>query len=160
MKSLYNTTPAATTVNAVRNNTRATRVQPKYDEKFGKDAEASFAGVFFMVIPILFIAFCLLTSVKNDGYEMFMTVVATGALVLRVIATVWVEKISKELNRNTTQWMTLAFFLPGTALTIIGQKKKLYNPEEWRKHLYQNTRTVSFGKAAHTAQPQSLQLAS
>jgi len=169
MKSLYNETLKKATPNTATISTLpkrqtampAFREHPKYDEKYCREYEATVAGVFFFVVPIMFSFFCVLNFVKYEGYDTFITIISVGALVLRVIATIWVANLSKELNRNSIQWMAFAFLLPGTALTIIGQKKRIFDPSEWKQHLYNHNRAITFAKDTYTqAQPQSFQLAS
>ena len=170
MKTLYNENLKSATTNSqaqiaalpkTERATRAFRETPKYDEKYCREYEATIAGVFFFVVPILFMIFCVMSFVKYEGYDTFVTIISVGALVLRVIATIWVAKLSKELNRNSVQWMAFAFLLPGSALTIIGQKKRLFDPSEWKQHLYNHNRSITTAKETYTqVQPQSFQLAS
>ncbi len=167
MKSLYNENLKTTTAAGVSSLPKreavrpAFREHPKYDEKYCREYEATIAGVFFFVVPIMFMFFCVMNFVKYEGYDTFITILVVGAAVLRVIATIWVANLSKELNRNSIQWMAFAFLLPGTALTIIGQKKRIFDPSEWKQHLYNHNRSITFAKENYTqAQPQSFQLAS
>lgn len=107
-----------------------------YCTKFKNDGEATIGGVFFFVVPVLFTVFCALTNVKWEGIEVFTTVMISGSLILRAAATLWIANIAKELNRNHIQWMAIAFFVPGIALTIIGQKKKIKDPNAYKQFLY------------------------
>lgn len=111
--------------NAIAGNVNRNVSLKKYDESYTKESEASFAGVFLLIAPILFTVFSLLSSVQYDGLETFIQVMAVGGLVIRVIATKWISSIAAEQNRNTSKWMALSFFLPATSLIIIGMTKKL-----------------------------------
>lgn len=137
------------------------RQHPKYDEKYCREYEATFTGVFFFFIPIFFIGFGILSLVKYEGYNIYVSIIGAGALILRVIATVWVAKLSRELNRNSIKWVAFATLLPGSALTILGQKKRFFNPSEWKKHLYNHNRSITSAQpAAQQMQPQAFQVAS
>jgi len=132
-----------------------------YDTKFKNDGEATIGGVFFFVVPIIFSVFCYLNNVMVEGIEVYITIMAVGALVLRAAATLWIANIAKELNRNHVQWMTLAFFVPGTALTMIGQKKKIKDVNEYKQHLYTPRMTEVFVPSHKTLQAgPALQMAS
>ncbi len=111
--------------NAVSGNLLNTPSVKKYDDKYEKNAEASFAGVFLFVIPILFTFFSFMSLVQYDGLSTFIQVMAVGGLVLRVIATKWISSIAAEQNRSISNWRILSFFLPAISLIIIGQTKKL-----------------------------------
>ena len=174
MKSLYTKHPAETTTGTVRSTTSVAtlpkkeatapqfREHPKYDEKYCREYEATITGVFFFFIPLFFIGFGILSLVQYEGYNIYITIIGIGALVLRVVATLWVAKLSRELNRNSIQWIAFAFLLPGSALTVLGQKKKFFNPAEWKKHLYNHNRSITAPVPSKTQQAQSqpLQLAS
>ncbi len=135
------------------------REHPVYDAKYCKKCEATITGVFFFFVPIMFIVFCLLNFVQYEGYYEFLAIVSVGAVVLRVIATIWVAQLSKEQNRNSTKWIAFSFLLPGSALIIIGQKRKLFDPSEWKQFLYNHNRSISVSSARFTSS-QNLQLAS
>ena len=112
--------------NAIAGNVKRDASLKKYDESYTKESEASFAGVFLFVAPILFTVFSFLSSVQYDGLSTFIQVMAVGGLVMRVIATKWISTIATEQNRSTSKWMALSFFLPAISLIIIGQTKKLH----------------------------------
>ena len=135
------------------------REHPVYDAKYCKKYEATMTGVFFFLVPIMFIVFCFLNFVQYEGYHEFLMILSVGALVLRVIATIWVAQLSKEQNRNSTKWIAFSFFLPGSALIVIGQKRKIFDPSEWRQFLYIPKRSMAVSSARFAPQ-QKLQLAS
>ena len=116
-------------------------------------------GIFFFLVPIMFIVFCFLNFVQYEGYHEFLMIMSVGALVLRVIAPIWVAQLSKEQNRNSTKWIAFSFLLPGSALIIIGQKRKIFDPSEWRQFLYIPKRSMAVSSARFAPQ-QKLQLAS
>ncbi len=116
----------ATLRNAIAGQVKGNASLKKYDESYEKQAEASFAGVFLLVTPILFTVFSILSEVLvYDGLTTFLQVMAVGGLIIRVIATRWISSIAAEQNRNTATWRAFSFFLPATSLIIIGQTKKL-----------------------------------
>ncbi len=118
------------------------REHPKYDEKYCREYEATLAGVFFFVVPIMFMFFCVINFVKYEGYNEAVTVFCVGGMTLRIIATLWVAKVSKDQNRNSVQWMAFAFLLPGSALMIIGRTKRIFVPGEWKQFLYNHNRSI------------------
>lgn len=46
----------------------------------------------------------------------------------RIFVTIWIVKIAKRQNRNTTGWGVFAFLIPNLALIIIGLLRKLIKP--------------------------------
>ncbi len=155
--SLYSASGIIPTIKRVEPNGPAPRQGIKYDEKFGKESEATFAGVFFFLVPIMFTAFCIMKLIQYEGLNLLITVVTIGAAVIRLVSTLWVAKVSRDLNRQSFKWMAFAFLLPGTALMVIGQKKKIVDPSDWKQHLYNHNRSIT--APVQTAQP-TLQLAS
>jgi hypothetical protein len=100
----------------------------KYDTSYRKETEASFMGVFLLIVPILFTIFSLIDIAKNGGADTFIKVMVIGAFVIRVASTKWVSSIAAAQNRRTAGWIALSFFLPAISLIIMGQTKKLATP--------------------------------
>ena len=117
--------PSFSPLNAVTGNLINNKPVKKYDDRYEKNSEASFAGVFLFATPILFTFFSYMSLVQYDGLSTFIQVMAIGGLVMRVIATKWISSIAAEQNRSSAKWMALSFFLPAISLIIIGQTKKL-----------------------------------
>ena len=117
--------PSFSPLNAVTGNLINNKPVKKYDDRYEKNAEASFAGVFLFATPILFTFFSYMSLVQYDGLSTFIQVMAIGGLVMRVIATKWISSIAAEQNRSSAKWMALSFFLPAISLIIIGQTRKL-----------------------------------
>jgi hypothetical protein len=134
------------------------REHPKYDEKYCREYEATITGVFFLVVPIMFMYFCVVNFVKYEGYNEFLEVLVVGGFVLRVIATLWVAKISRDQNRDSLRWIVFSLLLPGSALIILSKKKKYFDPSEWKKYLYNHNRTIPAAKANYVQN--EMQLAS
>lgn len=136
------------------------REHPKYDEKYCREKEAAVAGVFFFSVPIMFMFFCVINFVRYEGYNECITILCVGGMTLRIIATLWVARISKEQNRNSVQWMAFAFLLPGSALMIMGRTKKIYVPGQWKQFLYQHNRSIPLATGVFAEEQLGLQKAS
>ena len=113
---------------------------PQYDDKYNKEVEATTAGIFLLVIPLLFIIFYDRVFYKSKDFSYLITISIIGAAVIRAIASIWVMYIAKHQNRDAVRWLMAALLLPSVTLMIIGQQKKLYDPEEWKKFLYSENR--------------------
>ena len=97
----------------------------KYDESYEKESEASFAGVFMLLIPVIFTLFFLAEQAQYYAMSSFVNIMVVGGLIIRLVAVKWMANISAEQNRKKDTWMLLSFLLPGISLLIIGQTKKL-----------------------------------
>ena len=97
----------------------------KYDHQYEKHAEASIAGVFILMVPVIFTFFVYMEDAHQYALDSFIKVMVVGALVTRVLAAKWIANISEEQNRQSGAWAFFAMLLPGISLLIIGQTKKL-----------------------------------
>lgn len=103
---------------------------PKYDLLYQKETEATAFGVFLLLISIVFAVIGPIKFDNENSYNQFKVFSAIGALVIRIIGTIWVVNIAKRQNREPFLWGLLTFILPSIGLIIIGQLRKLYNPNE------------------------------
>jgi hypothetical protein len=97
----------------------------KYDNQYKKHSEASFAGVFILMVPVIFTFFVFMEDAHQYALDSFLKVMIVGALVTRVLAAKWIANIADEQNRQSGAWAFFALVLPGISLLIIGQTKKL-----------------------------------
>jgi uncharacterized membrane protein len=102
----------------------------KYDNQYEKHAEASFAGVFILMVPVIFTFFVFMEDAHQYALDSFLKVMIVGALVTRVLAAKWIANIADEQNRQSGTWAFFAILLPGISLLIIGQTKKLTTKRE------------------------------
>lgn len=95
------------------------------DNSYQRNEEASFAGVFCLLTPILFTYFCIATSTFYDAFNVYLNVVITGGLIFRVIAYNWVGNIAREQNRNQDNWQLFSTIFPSIALITLGYTTQL-----------------------------------
>lgn len=93
--------------------------QINYDLTYEKDYRPTILGIFILCYTI--------TTFNEIKYKDESLIVANTiiSLIFRVIITIWVVSIAKNLNRDKTEWGVFAFFLPSLCLIIIGLKKKI-----------------------------------
>jgi hypothetical protein len=111
--------------------TKAEKLQLKYDLTHERDTTPTIVGVFIIIISMVF----YFASVYNDSYDyetaqQTRAILSIVSLILRIGITVWVVNIAKALNRDTTGWGFFAFFLPSISLIVIGQKRKLKSQQQ------------------------------
>ena len=87
----------------------------KYDLTYEKEVEATFFGILLIAIPLLVKFTGILTFDTEESYNNTRALLAIGSLVLRILVTTWVVKISSNQNRNTTSWGCFAFIFPSIA---------------------------------------------
>jgi hypothetical protein len=110
---------------------------PKYDLSYEKEADATFAGMFLILISIVFAVIGPMKFDTEDSYNQFKVISTIGALFVRIIGTIWVVNITRRQNRDPFLWGLLTLIFPSIGLIIVGQLKKLYNPNE-----HSNSRTT------------------
>ncbi|MFN5226946.1 MAG: hypothetical protein ACK54Y_09980 [Bacteroidota bacterium] len=92
---------------------------------YERNEEASFAGVFCLVIPIIFTYFCIATNTFYDAFNVYLNIIVTGGLIFRVIAYNWVGNIAREQNRNQDNWQLFSTIFPSIALLTLGYTTQL-----------------------------------
>ena len=160
LQEKVNSTFSTLSVAAHRQVNLATGLAKKYDEKYEKESEATLAGIFFLVVPILFSVFCVLNFEKNGGFDRFVQVMSVGAVFVRFIATKWISSIAADQNRSTANWMAFSFFFPAISLIVIGQTKKLLQAEVTKQAGITYNAKARFQRFLHIRQNEGLQMAS
>lgn len=97
----------------------------KIDNIYKKESEATIVGVILFIAPIIIKLIGDENINSIESYNQTRVATAIGAIIIRIIVTIWVVDIAKMQNRNTTNWGLFSFFLPSIALIIIGQLNKL-----------------------------------
>ena len=92
---------------------------------YQRNAEASFAGIFCLVVPIIFTFFCIADSVFFDAFDIYLNIMITGGLIFRVIAFNWVGNIAEEQNRSAKGWQILSMIFPSISLITLGYTQRL-----------------------------------
>jgi len=116
---------------------------PVYDERYRKETEVTTTGIFLMLTPLLFIIFYKRAFYHSEYFSYLKIISLAGAAVIRVIATTWVMRVARHQNRDINKWAITALFLPALSMIVIGLSKKLYDADEWKKHLYNEKRQKS-----------------
>ena len=107
-----------------------------YDVRFKNDGEATLGGIFILVVPILFTLLCVYNfSLVNDRAT-FITILVTGACVIRLVVARWIYMLAKELNRKSTNWIMLSLLIPGITLTLIGARRKIKDVNDYKKYVW------------------------
>lgn len=93
--------------------------------KHEKDEEAFYYGIALLVISLIFGYITASHDISYiEEYQKLRAVMAIFSLVIRIVVTIWVVKISERLNRDTLVWGIFAFTLPSFALISISNKSK------------------------------------
>ncbi len=116
---------------------------PLYDERYRKETEVTTTGIFLMLTPLLFIIFYKRAFYHSEYFAYLKGISIVGAIVIRIIATTWVMRVAKHQNRDANKWGVSALFIPALSMIAIGLSKKLYDADEWKKHLYNEKRQKS-----------------
>jgi len=95
------------------------------NNNYQRNAEASFAGIFCLVVPIIFTFFCIADSVFFDAFDIYLNIMITGGLIFRVIAFNWVGNIAEEQNRSAKGWQILSMIFPSISLITLGYTQRL-----------------------------------
>ncbi len=107
-----------------------------YDIKFKNNGEATLAGIFIFIVPILFSLLCYYNFRLMNDRNLFLIGFILGACAIRAVVAMWVVKLSKELNRLSFNWIVLSFLVPGITLVIIGSRKKIKDVNDYKKYLW------------------------
>jgi hypothetical protein len=92
---------------------------------YQRNEEASFAGIFCLVVPIIFTYFCIADNVFFDAFNIYLNIIITGGLIFRVIAFNWVGNIAEEQNRSAKGWQMLTMLFPSITLITLGFTQRL-----------------------------------
>jgi len=92
---------------------------------YQRNEEASFAGIFCLVVPIIFTFFCIADSVFFDAFDIYLNIMISGGLIFRVIAFNWVGNIAEEQNRSAKGWQILSMIFPSISLITLGYTQRL-----------------------------------
>jgi hypothetical protein len=98
----------------------------KYDLTYKRDIEATVTGLVIIIVGIFLISTQAFKNVPDP--ETFKAIIGIINFLWRIIVTIWIIKIAKRQNRNTTGWGIFAFLIPNLALIIIGLLSKLNKP--------------------------------
>lgn len=104
-----------------------TVAQPKVfsTARYERNEEASFAGIFCLLTPVLFTYFCIASNALYDAMNIYMNIMITGGVIFRVIAYNWVGNIAREQNRAEGNWQMLSMILPSITLITLGYTTQL-----------------------------------
>ncbi len=115
----------SSSVTNVSNTVISPRNYAQTNQYYQRNEEASFAGIFCLVVPVIFTYFCIADNVFFDAFNMYLNIMITGGLVFRVIAANWVGNIAQEQNRSVKGWQILSMIFPSISLITLGYSQRL-----------------------------------
>jgi hypothetical protein len=92
----------------------------KYDFTYKREINATITGIIILFVLSIIL---LISRLSEDPF--FFALYYVFLTIWWIISIIWVVKIAKRQNRNTTGWGFFAFFLPFFGIIIIGLLKKL-----------------------------------
>jgi len=115
----------SSSVTNVSNTVTSPKHYAKTNNSYQRNEEASFAGIFCLLVPAIFTYFCIADNVFFDAFNIYLTVMITGGLIFRVIAFNWVGNIAQEQNRSAKGWQMLTMIFPSISLITLGYTQRL-----------------------------------
>lgn len=115
----------SSSVTNVSNTVISPRNYNQTNQYYQRNEEASFAGIFCLVVPVIFTYFCIADNVFFDAFNIYLNIMITGGLVFRVIAANWVGNIAHEQNRSVKGWQVLSMIFPSISLITLGYSQRL-----------------------------------
>jgi uncharacterized membrane protein YbjE (DUF340 family) len=115
----------SSSVNNVSNTVPTPRNYSQANNSYQRNEEASFAGFFCLVVPVIFTYFCIADHVFFDALNIYLNIMITGGLIFRVIAYNWVSNIAQEQNRAAKGWQILTLIFPSISLISLGYTQRL-----------------------------------
>jgi hypothetical protein len=109
----------------VSNSVNHSRNYVQTNNSYERNEEASFAGIFCLVVPVIFTYFCIADHIFFDAFNIYLNIMITGGLIFRVIAFNWVGNIAEEQNRSAKGWQVLTIIFPSISLITLGYTQRL-----------------------------------
>jgi hypothetical protein len=109
----------------VSNSVNHSRNYVQTNNSYQRNEEASFAGIFCLVVPVIFTYFCIADHIFFDAFNIYLNIMITGGLIFRVIAFNWVGNIAEEQNRSAKGWQVLTIIFPSISLITLGYTQRL-----------------------------------
>ena len=116
---------SSSSVTNVSNTVNSSRNYAQTNNYYQRNEEASFAGIFCLVVPAIFTYFCIADHVFFDAFNIYLNIMITGGLIFRVIAYNWVGNIAHEQNRSAKGWQMLTMIFPSISLISLGYTQRL-----------------------------------
>lgn len=146
-------------VTNVSNTVTTPRNYAQTNNYYERNEEASFAGIFCLVVPVIFTYFCIADNVFFDAFNIYLNIMITGGLIFRVIAFNWVGNIAEEQNRSAKGWQMLTMLFPSISLITLGYSQRLA-PAKKVVSQQQSTETTYEEVATYEVEEQLLRKAS
>ena len=115
----------SSSVTNVSNTATSPQNYAQTNNHYQRNEEASFAGIFCLVVPVIFTYFCMADHVFFDAFNIYLNIMITGGLIFRVIAFNWVGNIAQEQNRSAKGWQILTMIFPSISLISLGYTQRL-----------------------------------
>jgi hypothetical protein len=117
----------------VKEKTKVSEVQPKYDPQYSKPTDAILLGILFIFVHVVVWTITISSILEySESSKHFAIIVirinVVVSLIFRIISMIWVNTIAKWQNRYPGRWEVFALLTPGIALIVIGNTKKIYKP--------------------------------
>ena len=99
--------------------------------------EATVAGVFCLLVPIMFTFFCIAKDILLDSFSLYANIMISSGLMFRVIALHWVSNMMSKQNSAMKTWQIFTFLVPSITLLVLGlavrKHPSLFNTERFAK---------------------------
>lgn len=99
--------------------------------------EVSFAGVFCLLVPMMFTFFCIAKDILLDAFGLYTFIMVSSGLMFRVIAHNWVSKLLSKQHSSVKTWQIMTFLVPSITLIALGRavrkQPSLFNGEKLGK---------------------------
>lgn len=82
--------------------------------------EATVAGVFCLLVPIMFTFFCIAKDILLDSFSLYANIMISSGLLFRVISLHWVSNLLSKQNSATKPLQIMAFILPSITFIVLG----------------------------------------
>ena len=82
--------------------------------------EASFAGTFCLLVPIMFTFFCVVKEIFLDATNIYLNIMITSGLLFRVISLNWVSNLLSRKYGSIISWQIVTLLIPSISLIILG----------------------------------------
>ena len=97
--------------------------------------EATVAGVFCLLVPIMFTYFCIAKDILLNSVNMYQYIMISSGLMFRFIAHNWVSNLLSKQNSSVKIWQIMTLLVPSITLIVLGQvvrkQPSLFNMEKF-----------------------------
>jgi len=110
--------------------------------------EATVAGIFCLLVPIMFTFFCIAKDILLNSVNLYQYIMISSGLLFRFIAHNWVSNLLSKQNRSMKTWQIMTIFFPAITLIFLGQavrkQPSLFKMEKSVKMNSSNTAVIDY----------------